>query len=166
MNLKELDEAIKDFKKVVLIEPTNQAALNRMAECFQQKIKAKNNKQSQGAKKQDLEVKKQILKEELDTMVAKCPTGALAFVGATVPKAAMSSMGAMNFLDRSNMRDLVDYFYQNPSKMQNQEIPDFVTEYINMYGKNDYEKLFHLIIAFFGFCGTSSQSLDEQVDFV
>ena len=52
MNLNEFDEAINDFKKVVLIEPTNQAALNRMAE-----IKAKkhskeinNNKQSQEAK--------------------------------------------------------------------------------------------------------------------
>ena len=76
MNLNELDEAISDFKKVVLIEPTNQAALNRMKECWQQKIKAEKQSQeinnNKGAKKQNLEVKKQLLKEE----------GATAFTGA------------------------------------------------------------------------------------
>ena len=94
MNLNEFDEAMNDFKKVLLIEPTNQEALNRM-------------------------------------------------------------------------REFVDYFYQNPSKFQKmrevQEIPNFVTEYMNKYGKNDYRRLYHLIIAYIGFCGTSSQSLDEQV---
>ena len=61
MNLKELDEAINDFKKVVLLEPTNQAALNRVTECLQQKIIPKkqsqeinNNKQSQEAKKEEM----------------------------------------------------------------------------------------------------------------
>ena len=86
MNLNELDEAINDFKKVVLIEPTNQAALNRIKECWQQKIKAKkqsqeinNNKQSQGAKKQ-------LLKEEMKKMASGCPKGAEAFLGAVVAK--------------------------------------------------------------------------------
>ena len=52
MNLNEFDEAINDFKKVVLIEPTNQAALNRMAEIKAKKYSQEinNNKQSQGAK--------------------------------------------------------------------------------------------------------------------
>ena len=51
MNLNEFDEAINDFKKVVLIEPTNQAALNRMAEIKAKKYSQEinNNKQSQGA---------------------------------------------------------------------------------------------------------------------
>ena len=83
---------------------------------------------------------------------------------------AMRVMGAMSSHDMTNMKEFVDYFYQNPSKFQKmqevQEIPDFVTEYMNKYGKNDFRRLFHLIIAYIGFCGTSSQSLDEQVDSV
>ena len=82
----------------------------------------------------------------------------------------MRVMGDMSSHDMTNMKEFVDYFYQNPSKFQKmqgvQEIPDFVTEYMNKYGKDDYRRLFHLIIAFIGFCGTSSQSLDEQVDSV
>ena len=83
---------------------------------------------------------------------------------------AMRVMGAMSSHDMTNMKEFVDYFYQNPSKFQKmqevQEIPDFVTEYMNKYGKDDYRRLFHLIIAYTGFCGTFSQSLDEQVDSV
>ena len=163
MNLNELDEAINDFKKVVLLEPTNQAALNRTKECWQQKIKAK--KESQGAKK-----------EEKKNMGSGSPKGAEAFIGSagatgdTGPMGAMRVMGAMSSHDMTNMKEFVDYFYQNPSKFQKmqevQEIPDFVTEYMNKYGKNDYRRLFHLIFAYIGFCGTSSQSLDEQVDSV
>ena len=82
----------------------------------------------------------------------------------------MRVMGDMSSHDMTNMKEFVDYFYQNPSKFQKmqgvQEIPDFVTEYMNKYGKDDYRRLFHLIIAYIGFCGTSSQSLDEQVDSV
>ena len=37
MNLKELDEAMNDFYNVIQIEPTNQAAINRMSECLEQK---------------------------------------------------------------------------------------------------------------------------------
>ena len=37
MNLKVLDEAMNDFYNVVRLEPTNQAAINRMSECFEQK---------------------------------------------------------------------------------------------------------------------------------
>ena len=37
MNLKELDEAIDDFYNVVRIEPTNQAAINKLSECLEQK---------------------------------------------------------------------------------------------------------------------------------
>ena len=179
MNLNELDEAINDFKKVVLIEPTNQAASNRMTECLQQKIKEKkqsqeinNNKQSQGATKQNLEVKKQ----EMINMGSGWPKGVPAFIGATGatgdtgPMGAMRVMGAMSSHDMTNMREFVDYFYQNPSKLQEmqevREIPDFVTEYMNKYGKNDFRRLFHLITAYIGFCSTSSKSLDEQVDSV
>ena len=42
MNLKELDEAMNDFFNVVRIDPTNQAAINQISECLEQK-------QSQGA---------------------------------------------------------------------------------------------------------------------
>ena len=37
MKLKELDEAINDFYNVVRIEPTNQAAINHISECLEQK---------------------------------------------------------------------------------------------------------------------------------
>ena len=37
MNLKEFDEAIGDFYNVVRIQPTNQAAINRISECLEQK---------------------------------------------------------------------------------------------------------------------------------
>ena len=37
MNLKELDEAIDDFSNIVRIEPTNQAAINHLSECVEQK---------------------------------------------------------------------------------------------------------------------------------
>ena len=78
MNLNELDEAISDFKKVVLLEPTNQAALNRTKECWQQKIKAK--KESQGAKK-----------EEKKNMGSGSPKGAEAFIGAEGTKGQLIS---------------------------------------------------------------------------
>ena len=47
MNLNEFEEALNDFKQVVLIEPTNQAALNRMAEIKAKKYSQEinNNKQ-------------------------------------------------------------------------------------------------------------------------
>ena len=77
MNLNELDEAINDFKKVVLIEPTNQAALNRMKECWQQKIKAKKQSQEINNNKQSQEAKK----EEVKNMASGCPKGAEAFIG-------------------------------------------------------------------------------------
>jgi hypothetical protein len=94
--------------------------------------------------------------------------GALGSAGDTGAKGGMSSMismggSGMNSHDISMMKEFVDHFYQNPSKMQGHEIPNFVMEYINKYGKNDYERIFHLINAFFGFCGLSLQSLDEQV---
>ena len=37
MNLKEYDEAMNDFYNVVRIQPTNQAAINRISECMEQK---------------------------------------------------------------------------------------------------------------------------------
>ena len=37
MNLNLLDEAINDFSNVVRIEPTNQAAINHLSECVEQK---------------------------------------------------------------------------------------------------------------------------------
>ena len=91
--------------------------------------------------------------------------GAVGATGATGGMSSMISMvgSGMNSHDISMMKEFVDYFYQNPSKMQNQDIPNFVMEYTNKYGKNDYERIFHLINAFFGFCGLSLQSLDEQV---
>ena len=38
MNLEELDEAKDDFLKVVQLEPTNKAAMNRFSECVQHKV--------------------------------------------------------------------------------------------------------------------------------
>ena len=55
---------------------------------------------------------------------------------------------------------------QNPSKLQkfcNKKIPDFLSEYVNKYGKDDNEKVYALFWAYSSFCFIASMSLDEQV---
>ena len=58
---------------------------------------------------------------------------------------------------------------QNPSKLQkfcNKKIPDFLSEYVNKYGKDDNEKVYALFWAYSKFCLIASRSLDEQVESV
>ena len=55
---------------------------------------------------------------------------------------------------------------QNPSKLQkfcNKKIPDFLSEYVKKYGKDDDEKVYALFWAYYTFCVMASQSLDELV---
>ena len=55
---------------------------------------------------------------------------------------------------------------QNPSKLQkfcNKKIPDFLSEYIKKYGKDDNEKVYALFRVYSKFCYIASKSLDEQV---
>ena len=128
MKLKELDEAINDFYNVVRIEPTNQAAINHISECLEQK-------QSKEA------------------------MGAEGVMGGGV--------GAMHDALRTKVRtQIVDDSIKNPSKLQkicNKKIPDFLSEYVKKYGKDDNEKVYHLWGAYMSFCYKPSESLDEQV---
>ena len=128
MKLKELDEAINDFYNVVRIEPTNQAAINHISECLEQK-------QSKEA------------------------MGAGGVMGGGV--------GAMQDALRTKVRtQIVDDSIKNPSKLQkicNKKIPDFLSEYVKKYGKDDNEKVYELWSAYGSFCYTAADSLDEQV---
>ena len=124
MKLKELDEAINDFYNVVRIEPTNQAAINHISECLEQK-------QSKEA------------------------MGAGGVMGGGV--------GAMQGAVRTQ---IVDESIKNPSKLQkicNKKIPDFLSEYVKKYGKDDNEKVYVLWSAYASFCYTAAESLDEKV---
>ena len=127
MKLKELDEAINDFYNVVRIEPTNQAAINHISECLEQK----QSKEAMGAE------------------------------GVMVSADAM--FGAMKGALGTQM---VEESIKNPSKLQkicNKKIPDFLSEYVKKYGKDDNEKVYELWSAYGSFCYTAADSLDEQV---
>ena len=61
---------------------------------------------------------------------------------------------------------MVEESIKNPSKLQkicNKKIPDFLSEYVKKYGKDDIEKVNALLGAYFLFCTVASKSLDEQV---
>ena len=127
MKLKELDEAINDFYNVVRIEPTNQAAINHISECLEQK----QSKEAMGA------------------------------------EGVMGGMGAMmGAMQGAVGTQIVDESIKNPSKLQkicNKKIPDFLSEYVKKYGKDDIEKVYALFYAYTLFCIDASKSLDEQV---
>ena len=127
MKLKELDEAINDFYNVVRIEPTNQAAINHISECLEQK----QSKEAMGA------------------------------------EGVMGGMGAMmGAMQGAVGTQIVDESIKNPSKFQkicNKKIPDFLSEYVKKYGKDDNEKVYALWSAYGSFCYTAADSLDEQV---
>ena len=76
-------------------------------------------------------------------------------------------MGAMQDALRTKVRtQIVDDSIKNPSKLQkicNKKIPDFLSEYVKKYGKDDNEKVYALWSAYASFCYTASESLDEQV---
>ena len=60
----------------------------------------------------------------------------------------------------------VDSSIKDPSKLQklcNKKIPDFLSEYVKKYGKDDNEKVYALWVAYSSFCYNASESLDEQV---
>ena len=72
-------------------------------------------------------------------------------------------MGAMEGAMRHQRVDLA---INNPSKLQkicNKKIPDFLSEYVKKYGKDDIEKVYALFYAYTLFCIDASKSLDEQV---
>ena len=61
---------------------------------------------------------------------------------------------------------IVDESIKNPSKLQkmcNKKIPDFLSEYVEKYGKDDNDKVYALWFAYSSFCDIASKSLDEQV---
>ena len=61
---------------------------------------------------------------------------------------------------------IVDDAIKNPSKLQklcNKKIPDFLSEYVKKYGKDDNEKVYELWGAYGSFCDSASESLDEKV---
>ena len=127
MKLKMLDEAINDFYNVVRIEPTNQAAINHISECLEQK----QSKEAMGA------------------------------------EGVMGGMGAMmGAMQGAVGTQIVDESIKNPSKLQkicNKKIPDFLSEYVKKYGKDDNEKVYALFHAYTVFCVMASQSLNELV---
>ena len=72
-------------------------------------------------------------------------------------------MGAMQGAVGTQM---VDFSIKNPSKLQkmcNKKIPDFLSEYVKKYGKDDNDKVYALWFAYSSFCFTASKSLDERV---
>ena len=102
MNLNEFDEAINDFKKVVLIEPTNQAALNRMAEIKAKKYSQEinNNKQSQEAKGAAAFIGAEGAKGQ---SISKCPFGV--FKSSKKTNKIFSRLSALASKKRSNQKN-------------------------------------------------------------
>ena len=80
---------------------------------------------------------------------------------------AGGGMGAMMGAMPDGMRTkIVDRTIENPLILQkqcNKKIPDFLSEYVKKYGKDDNEKVYALWSAYGSFCYTASKSLDEQV---
>ena len=76
-------------------------------------------------------------------------------------------MGAMMGAMPDAMRTkIVDRTIENPLILQkqcNKKIPDFLSEYVKKYGKDDIEKVYALFYAYTLFCIDASKSLDEQV---
>ena len=72
-------------------------------------------------------------------------------------------MGAM---EGAMKHQRVDLAINNPSKLQkfcNKKIPDFLSEYVKKYGKDDNEKVYALFYAYSTFCFMASKSLYELV---
>ena len=80
---------------------------------------------------------------------------------------AGGGMGAMMGAMPDAMRTkIVDRTIENPLILQkqcNKKIPDFLSEYVKKYGKDDIEKVYALFYAYTLFCIDASKSLDEQV---
>ena len=78
-----------------------------------------------------------------------------------------SGMGAMLGAMQGAMgTKIVDFSIKEPSNLQkmcNKKIPDFLSEYVKKYGKDDNEKVYALWVAYSSFCYNASESLDEQV---
>ena len=80
---------------------------------------------------------------------------------------AGGGMGAMSGAMPAAMKTkIVDRTIENTLILQkqcNKKIPDFLSEYVKKYGKDDIEKVYALLGAYFLFCTVASKSLDEQV---
>ena len=80
---------------------------------------------------------------------------------------AGGGMGAMMGAMPDAMRTkIVDRTIENPLILQkqcNKKIPDFLSEYVKKYGKDDIEKVYALFYAYTLFCIDASKSLDKQV---
>ena len=80
---------------------------------------------------------------------------------------AGGGMGAMMGAMPDAMRTkIVDRTIENPLILQkqcNKKIPDFLSEYVKKYGKDDNEKVYVLWSAYASFCYTAAESLDEKV---
>ena len=76
-------------------------------------------------------------------------------------------IGAMSGSMSAAMKTkIVDRTIENPLILQkqcNKKIPDFLSEYVKKYGKDDIEKVYALFYAYTLFCIDASKSLDEQV---
>ena len=77
-------------------------------------------------------------------------------------------VGAMSGAMSAAMKTkIVDRTIENPSMLQkqcyNKKIPDFLSEYVKKYGKDDIEKVYALHGAYFLFVTVAIKSLDEQV---
>ena len=76
-------------------------------------------------------------------------------------------MGAvMGAIPDAMRTKIVDRTIENPLILQkqcNKKIPDFLSEYVKKYGKDDIEKVYALHGAYFLFVTVATKSLDEQV---
>ena len=74
--------------------------------------------------------------------------------------------GGMGAMPDAMRTKIVDRTIENPLILQkqcNKKIPDFLSEYVKKYGKDDIEKVYALFYAYTLFCIDASKSLDEQV---
>ena len=81
---------------------------------------------------------------------------------------AGGGMGAMSgAMPAAVKTKIVDRTIENPSMLQkqcyNKKIPDFLSEYVKKYGKDDIEKVYAIHGAYFLFVTVATKSLDEQV---
>ena len=65
------------------------------------------------------------------------------------------------------MDQRVDCSIKDPSKLQklgSKKIPDFLSEYVKKYGKDDNDKVYALWFAYSFFCYIAAKNLHQQVE--